>query len=208
MNPERQHRAKSPRALRAGAIAVLALIAACLSTPARAVTDTELKVKAAFLFNFAKFVSWPYRKFASPGSPIELCVLEDDPIGPVLEDTVRGKLIESRALAVRRSKTPADWSRCHIAFIGAVPSASAGDNSSFSRTPAATNSAPVADAFLDLTDHSVLTVHESGRALSGGVVRFYVEERRMRFEINVAAAEREALQLSAKLMSVATVVRE
>ena len=208
MNSNLQLMPKHPRSRRAGAIAVLALIAACLSTPARADTDTELKVKAAFLFNFAKFVSWPDRKFAVPGSPIELCILEDDPIGPVLEDTVRGKLIESRALAVRRSKTPADWSPCHIAFIGAVPSASAGDNSSFSRTPAATDSAPVAEAFLELTAHSVLTVHESGHALSGGVVRFYIEERRMRFEINVAAAEHNALQLSAKLMGVATVVRE
>ncbi len=172
------------------AIAALALIAACLSAPAGADTDTELKVKAAFLFNFAKFVNWPGHKFASPASPINLCVPADDPIGAVLEETVRGKLIELRTLVVRRSKTAADWNRCHIVFIGADDEMQA------------------ADTFPGFAGSSVLSVHESSRVLSSGVVRFFVEDRKMRFEINNAAAEREALQLSAKLMSVATVVRE
>lgn len=173
-----------------GIFPALALIATCLYAPASASSGTELRVQAAFLFNFAKFVSWPEKKFAAPGSPIDLCVLEDDPITPVLEETVHGKLIGLRTLVVRRSKTSADWSRCHIAFINIE------------------DAARVAAVFENLSGHSVLTVHQSGRSLHGGVIRFYVEDRKMRFEINAAAAEREAVQLSAKLMSVAAVVRE
>ena len=174
-----------------GTLAALTLAMACLSTPAvGASSETELKVKAAFLFNFAKFANWPEKKFAASGSPMVLCILEDDPIGPVLENTVSGKLIESRTLLVRRSKTPANWNSCHIAFINTA------------------DSQEVDEAFGGLSGSSVLTVHESSRSRHDGVIRLFVEDRRMRFEINRAASEREALQLSAKLMSAAVVVRE
>lgn len=168
------------------AAAVLALAAA---GPASAQSDLEFKVKAAFLYNFAKFVTWPVEKFASPQSPIEICVLEPDPFGPILDETVRGKAVDGRPLVVRRGSSIDNLRSCHLLY---------GDH-------------PVPDRlqalFSQLAASSVMTVHSSDRGLPGGVARFFLDDRRVRFEINAASAERAGLQLSAKLQSVAVIVR-
>lgn len=167
-----------------------AAAALLLSGLAQAETHIEHRVKSAFLFNFAKFVTWPEHKFAAPETPIEFCLRSADPMGPALAETLAGKTIDERPIVVRNPANAADWTRCHVAYLGAEP---------------------LADTVLtlrDLAGSSVLTVHEAGYALSGGVVRLYLEERKLRFEINAAAARREDLQLSSRLMSLATVVEK
>lgn len=171
---------------------VLLAFAAVLSAGTAAGADDsqlEYRVKAAFLYNFAKFVTWPVEKFASPQSPIEICVLEPDPFGDVLDDTVRGKEVEGRPLLVRRASRLDSLRSCHILYA---------EESGAGRAD---------DLFRQLAPSSVMTVHSGARTLTGGIARFFIEDRRVRFEINAASAERAHLQLSARLQSVAVIVR-
>lgn len=186
-------RALAVSGLRRGAVLagmVAALLLPATSMPAPAEADLEYKVKAAFLFNFARFVIWPPDKFPAPDSPIELCVLGNDPFGATLDETVRDKTVASHPLRVRRANHPEALRGCQIAYIG---------NDSPAR---------VANALEVLAGNGVLTVHEAPETLRNGVVRFLIEDRKVRFEINAAAAAREELQLSAKLLAVAYVVKE
>lgn len=170
--------------------ALAALLVPAAAAPATAEAELEYKVKAAFLFNFARFVVWPQEKFSAPDSPIDLCVLGNDPFGATLDETVRDKTVASHPLRVRRATQPEALRGCQIAYI------------------ASDHPARVAAALETLAGNGVLTVHEAPETLRNGVVRFLIEDRKVRFEINAAAAAREELQLSAKLLAVAYVVKE
>lgn len=175
---------------RAAVRALLLASLILLSPTTNAQDNLELKVKAAFLFNLGKFVAWPPQKFAAENDAIDLCVFYDDSLGPVLEQTLLGKTINGRPLAVRRLTDEGNWGGCHLAYLGAPP-------------------AMRLTAMLErMAGRSVLTVHENSDALANGVVRLYLEERKLRFEINSGAAQREQLVLSSKLMSLASVVQK
>lgn len=173
--------------------AVLAAVALWLTAwpgllPAAGTPDLELKVKAAFLYNFARLVTWPPGKAASASRPLEICILEQDPVGPALEESLAGKSVEGHPLVVRRLADATGWSSCHIAYVGG----------SF---PELTR-----DVLRNLAAHGVLTVHENPAALPDGVIRLYLVDRKLRFEINQSAAQRGRLRLSSRLMSLAAVV--
>lgn len=169
--------------------AILVAFATGLAQAAGSDPDLEYKVKAAFLYNFAKFVSWPAEKFASPQSPIEICVLEPDPFGAILDETIRGKTVDGRPLLVRRGNQLESLRECHLLYA---------DDSGTRR---------VEQIFSQLAQNAVMTVHSGDHVLGSGVARFFLDDRRIRFEINAASAERAGLQLSAKLQSVAVIVR-
>lgn len=173
---------------RGARLAALALVLV-LAAPALAVDDLELKVKAAFLFNFAKFTTWPAAKAVAPDAPLYLCVQGSSAMGGVLEQTVRGRAIEGHAIEVLQAPGAEELRRCHVVYVGA------GDDDRIA-------------AELDaLAGHGVLSVHEAGTAQPAGVVRFFLSDAgRVRFEINVTAASREQLVLSAKLLEVSQVV--
>lgn len=148
----------------------------------------ESKVKAAFLFNFARFVTWPPAKNPADRSPIGLCVLLPDGLGRALDDSVSGKSIDGRAIEVTRSARVEDLKGCHIVFVG--------EREGLQQRA----------ALAALEGRNVMTVYESDQTDSKGVARFYLDQRKVRIEINRAAAERENLQVSAKLLSVASVI--
>lgn len=177
------------RALRWGSCAAALLLALAGTARAAAQDDLELKVKAAFLFNFAKFTTWPPSKLKGGDSNLLLCVLGASAIGAVLEDTVRGRSIAGHPIDVLQSPRPDDLRSCHIVYISA------------------TDDGRVAQELGSLANNGVLTVHEAGEAQSGGVIRFFLSDAgRVRFEVNVTAASREQLALSSKLLEVSRVV--
>jgi hypothetical protein len=164
------------------AIAAAAAIAGS-SRAADAVTPSALK--AAFLFNFAKFADW---SSVPPSGPIVLCVANDDKVGTALIDSVRGQTLEGRAIEVRRLKSDEPLPSCHVLFV------------------------PAADARETLTkigrEPSVLTVSDAaGFAQSGGMIELFEEAGRMRFAINVRAAQRLGVRLSSRLLDLAKIVR-
>jgi hypothetical protein len=174
---------------RALAILLLAVLGASAARAAVVDADLELKIKAAFLFNFAKFVDWGPDRLASAEAPIVICVVPPDPFDGILDETVRDKRVGGHPLVVQRIAPGSSLRGCHILYAGM-------------RDPSA-----LIALFASTSGGGVMTIHEANEALPGGVARLFLEENRVRFEINTAAAEREGLQISSKLLSVASVVQ-
>jgi uncharacterized protein DUF4154 len=151
----------------------------------------EYRVKAAFLYNFAKFVEWPPGAFRSPTDRIAICVLGQDPFDGALEDAVKGKTLEGRPFVVAKISEVNPTERCQIVFIAA---------SERKRVPS---------ILADLRGSSALTVGETGDfAVKGGIVNFKIEDGHVRLEINVEAAGQAKLHISSKLLSLAQIVRK
>jgi len=168
-------------------IVVLCLWASA-GLPALPQAVDEYHVKALFLYNFAKFVDWTP---ATPTDTICVGILGDDPFGDVLDQTVAGKTVNGRSFVVRRLKRYEDAKVCQIVFVS---------GSEKKRLHAILNG---------LGSFGVLTVGEmEGFAAHGGVINFEIAGGKVRFEVNVDAAERAGLKLSSKLLSLATIVRD
>lgn len=148
----------------------------------------EYQVKAAFLYNFAKFVEWPSGVFQSATEAISICVLGQNPFGRSLEDTVSGHAIDGRSLIVRNISNLSQVAKCHVLFVS-----SAGNR-------------PLPQP-LSGKETGVLIVGESETPGADGlVINFRLDGGKVRFEINVEAAERENLRISSKLLSLAHVI--
>jgi hypothetical protein len=157
-------------------------------TPVPAQAADEYHVKALFLYNFAKFVDWPSNMQADP---ICVGVLGDDPFGELLDQTVAGKTVNGRSFVIKRLKRSEDAKACHIVFVS-------GSEKKRVR--------PILDG---LKNCGVLTVGEiQGFAADGGVINFEIVDSKVRFEVNIDAAERTGLKLSSKLLSLAKIVRD
>lgn len=136
----------------------------------------EYQVKAAFLFNFLKFVEWPP---AAGGAPWVIGVLGPDPFGDKLDVTVRGKKVNGRAVQVRRFAHAGDVKDCNILFIG---------RAEFER-------------FGAIVQPGLLTVGESSAFLkSGGAINFYLDDNRVHIEIRQEIARAVGLRVSAQLL--------
>ena len=153
-------------------------------------TLEEYQVKAAFLYNFAKFVNWPPQTFRSPDEPITICVAGEDPFGGVLRDTIKGREAAGRTLVVKNVSSAGHLAGCQILFIS---------NSEGKRFSLLSR----------IKQCGVLTVGETaGFAAAGGVINFKLKDGRVRFEINVDEAQQRELRISSKLLTLAEVVKK
>jgi len=143
---------------------------------------SEYQVKAVFLFNFAKFVSWPPNSFPDANTPFVIGVLGQDPFGSYLDDTVRGERINNRQLLVRRYRNPAEINNCHILFI------SRSESDRLDQIAAA------------LKYRKLLIVTDAEGGNGGVIIRFINEGNRIRFKIDAEAAKAANLTISSKLM--------
>jgi hypothetical protein len=177
------------------ALLVATLLAFALDSraarPARADVATEYQVKAAFLYNFAKYVEWPRAAFKDDKAPIVVGVLGDDPFGSALDEALEGKTVDGRRVVARRFAKEKDARQAHILFLPA---------SEDERLPAVLRA---------LAGASVMTVGDAERfAERGAVASFFVEESRVRFCVNVSAAARSDLKISSQLLKLAKIVNE
>lgn len=157
----------------------------CAVSQAEAQGSGEYPVKAAFLFNFAKFVDWPSDALGE-GAPIIIGIIGDDPFGGVIDQLVAGKSASGHPVVVRRFKWGQDLRQCHILFVS---------QSEQKRIP---------QIIASLKGASVLTVGEAEQfTRQGGIIRFVLEGGKVRFEINAGAAEQARLKLSSKLLALA-----
>jgi uncharacterized protein DUF4154 len=151
----------------------------------------EYRVKAAFVYNFAKFIEWPSRAFHGPSEPIAICVLGQDPFGGALQETVKGKEAAGRQLLVRNISDVRGPGSCQILFV------SSSERKHLSSILAGAKRC------------GLLTVGEmDGFASAGGIINFKLEDGRVRFEINVEAAQQNELRISSKLLSLAESVKK
>jgi len=189
-------RGRSRGALNARPLTLVAGLILALGFHARVVRSQadspgEYQLKAAFLFNFAKFIEWPPSTFSSPTSSFAICILGDDPFGKAIDDVLRGKTIREHPVIIMRCKDVAEARHCHILFIS---------SSERKHLP---------EVFAALRGTNTLAIGETdGFAASGGAIQFTIEEARVHFLINPDAAERSGLQISSKLLALARIVRD
>jgi hypothetical protein len=144
----------------------------------------EYHVKAAFLFNFAKFVEWP--PTVPRNRPFVVGVVGEDRIVAVVEGVVRGRTVHGRRMEVRTLRPGEDPRDCDIVFVTA-------DEDQRS-----------ADLMRRARRETVLTVGESERFLrDGGIIRFVEGGNRVRFQINARGAQQAGLKISSQLLSLA-----
>ena len=150
------------------------------STPA----DQAL-VKAAFLFNFAKFVEWP----ANSSKPLAFCVIGDDRMAAYLQAGIAGKSIESRSLTVRNRPDLTQLDLCSVIYIGP------------------TEKKVVTQVAQLVAGKQILTVSEfSELGSQGAVISFFLDDERVRFEVNLGAVRQAGVKLSSKLLALARIV--
>lgn len=150
----------------------------------------ETEVKAAFLYHFTGYVEYPPGAFSSSQAPLIIGVLGKGNILSALQQAVRGKNVKGRAIVVKQVDIGQELRECHIVF---VPDA---EGKNLPRILQILDEAPV------------LLVGESENfAAKGGTIGFFVEQNRIRFEVNLDAAQRAHLTISSKLLSLARIVK-
>lgn len=164
----------------------LLLMLVCLAGSAQ--TVDEYQVKAAFLYNFAKFAEWPAETVQSPKASITTCVLGKDPFGHWLKDTIEGRAIDSHTLVLRNINSAAEADSCQILFVSS------------------TESKHTWTALAAAKKTGVLTIGECSYAIeNGAVINFILDGDRVRFEINPRAAELAKVRISSRLLSLARI---
>ncbi len=172
-------------------VSLVAVLGALLTASGLAQSISEYQMKAAYVYNLAKFVQWPPEAFKNASDPIAICVLGQSPILGTLNEAVNGETIEDRRLIVRQVSDLQEASNCHILFIGS-------SERKYSQ--------PV---LRDLKTTGILTVGETaGFAAKGGVVNFRRDANKVRIEINLSAAGLQKLRISPKLLSLAQIVKK
>jgi hypothetical protein len=150
---------------------------------------TQYQVEATYLYNFSQFVAWPPSAAATANS-FNICVLGQDPFGPALANILPGETIGGKSIAATRIRTPEEAANCRVLFISS------------------SESGRLKEILTVLRGASVLTVSDLPEfTRRGGIVQFLLVEDRVRFEVNLAAAERARLTLSSELLKVATTIR-
>jgi len=179
--------------LQFGCAVLLLTCASALSTRSIRAKEapTEYQVKAAYLFNFLKFVEWPGDAPADSHGRWVIGIVGDNPLGAELAQIISGKFFQGHDLEVKRFQPGEDLHACHILFIGA---------SEKKRLPS---------ILAALSGSSVLTVADMDHFIeSGGMIQFVIEDKRVRFAIDVGASSRARLKVSSKLLSLARTVTE
>ena len=172
--------------------ALLASLLAVLpgSAPAGQATPTEDEVKAAYVFNFARFIEWPPAKFAGNTSPLIIGLIGNGPVGDVIGAVIQKKTINNHPLVLRRLSPADDLTLCHILFV------CRSERERFADIVSAVHGA------------AVLTVGESDQFLErGGIINFYVDSETVKFAVNLDSSDQARLKISSKLLAVAKIVK-
>jgi hypothetical protein len=149
----------------------------------------EYEVKAAFLYNFTKFIEWPETQF--PGATFSMCIFGDDPFGHAIDNVTRGKTVNGRVIKIRRVSEIVEARECQILFVGSA------DRRKTQQLLDAASLPPV------------LTVGDSVEFLRvGGLIGFSMDDSHVGVIINQNAAEARGLKISAKLLSLATIYKK
>lgn len=154
--------------------------------------ELEYEVKAAFLVKFAMFVQWPTNALPPDVQvPLIVGILGDDPFGDKFDQWLKNEKVNGRPVQIRRAREVAGVVGCQIVFISA------------------SEAARFAELIAAFRAHQILTVaDEPGFVNRGGMIGFFKESGKVRFEINPLAIERAGLKASSKLLQVGRRVTE
>jgi hypothetical protein len=178
------------RARRATLLALLLCLAQRDTAAGQVDASRESQVKAAFLFNFGQFITWPPASCPSTDAPFVIGVLGTDRIGAALAAVTRGATLQGRRVAVERYERVEDVGSCQILFVSA------------------SETERLDEVLAALEGKNVLTVGETADfAQRNGVIALVLVDNRMRMEINAGAASAANLSISSKLLRLADIVR-
>jgi hypothetical protein len=172
---------------------VVAIASGLLAIPglhAQHSKPTDFQVKAAYLYNFGRFIEWPANVTPAKAGSFNICVLGEDPFGPALDVTLDAETIGNQRVVARRISSPHESGDCRILFISSTE-------------------ANRLNKIIESVDKTgVLTVSDAPQfSQHGGMIQFVQEGNRIRFEVNLSATQRAGLTLSSELLKVATAIR-
>ncbi len=185
----------SSTARSATTVRLLCVFLICLCFPAATLyaqdsRPGEYQVKAAYLYNFIRFVEWPAAPAAVKNGPFAICVLGKDPFGPVLDSILSGEAIGGSSLVAKRISKPEDALACRVVFVDA------------------SEESHLKDILTVLDKASVLTVSDIPKfSERGGMIEFVFDGDKVRFEVNVSNAVDAGLTVSSDLLKVAVAVK-
>ncbi|HKX28007.1 MAG TPA: YfiR family protein [Blastocatellia bacterium] len=171
-----------------GVILCLVLMSGSLYSQTQ--VPNEYQVKAAFIYNFAKFIEWPPGTFSSKEMPFILGVMGDEFISRTIEQAIQGKTVNGRQLQIKRLELGQELKICQVLYI-----------SSYEQRH-------LVQILESLRGSSTLTIGEMDRFIQqGGIINLVTEENRVLFEVNLEVAEQAQLKISSKLLVLARTVR-
>jgi hypothetical protein len=166
-------------------VAAWTIAAILFCAPVRAGQVREHEVKAAFLYNFTRFIEWPDGT-PQTSEPFRLCVVADGVTTSAVERVMAGESVNGRPAQTLIPRSPDEARRCQILFVGQTEIYRA---------------APLLRAVRGMP---VLTVSDAARFVAhGGAIQFVLEDGRVRFDVNIEAAKRSGLAISSRLLQVA-----
>jgi YfiR/HmsC-like len=169
---------------------VLGLLLFHVALNAHAAASRMEQIEAAFVYNFTKFIEWPPQSFADVNAPIVIGVLGDSPMAAALEEVVHDRKVNGHPIVVRTIHSVADVRTAQVLFV------SAAEISLWTQVQAVMETLPI------------VTIGESPSfGKSGGTINFVPQDDKVRFEINMSAAERSGVKISAQLQKLAAAVR-
>lgn len=166
-----------------------ALVLGAPLTSLAAARLSESEIKAAYLFNFTRFVEWPPEAFSDAKAPIVIGVLGEDGFADLLRDSTAGKIVNGRAVVIRQLKEGSDLRSCNILFV------SASERRYGPRIHE------------QLKNSTVLTVGDADLSVQSiSIITFFVEENKLRLEIDLESASAARLKISSKIIAVSRIV--
>ncbi len=153
---------------------------------------TEYELKAAYLFNFGKFVQWPNEAFKSPADPFIIGIYGNNPFEEILQQTIQNKTIQNRPIIIINITTIEDAATCHILFISKI------------------NKLQLNQLLQSINNKPILTVGDNIEDFcqSGGIINFTRQYSQKRFEINNKASAHALLVISSKLLALSRIVTD
>jgi hypothetical protein len=155
-------------------------------TRVRAEAATEYDVKAAFLYNFGKFVAWPPGALGNKATPFVIGILGEDPFGNRLDRMVHDQTVQDRKVVIQRLHSVEETARCQVVYLGR------------------SEGKDLAATLQTVSARGVLTVSDiSDFSERGGMFGLFVEGNKVRFSINLNATNRAGLTVSSQLLKLA-----
>lgn len=151
-------------------------------------SQLEYQVKATLIYNFAKFINWPSESFLTETDPIVVGIVGKDPFGKILDETFVGQTVHGRTIKVNRVKDLKELRVSHILFI----------------------SLSEAERFKEILDSiqgtSIVTISDiPDFERQGGMIGLFLRENRVRFSINIDAADFAHVKVNSQLLKISQV---
>jgi hypothetical protein len=151
--------------------------------------EAEYRVKLAFLYNFTRFIQWPPEAFSGPEAPLNICVAGPNPFLGSIAEGFQGRAALGHPLRIRQLRAGDNPAACQILFVRS------------------SNKTSAEKLLTSLKGSNTLTIGENPDfTVEGGLVNFTLHDDKLRFEINLGAAQQSPLKISSKLLSLATIV--